>query len=69
MVGGVSVFYVLEENKKEPRRRRDAGRRGEQTAFQSEPNTLHFKGLVYSKWKFHPFTTRRNVDGGSGDTF
>lgn len=46
---------------------RDGGR--EQTAFQPEPNTLHFKGTVYSKWKFHPFTTHRNVDGGSGDTF
>lgn len=66
---GWSVFSVHEENNKEPRRRRDAGRRGEQTAFQPEPNTLRFKGIVYSKWKFHSFTTHRNVDGGSGDTF
>lgn len=27
------------------------------------------KGTVHSELKFHPFTARRDVDGGSGDIF
>lgn len=32
-------------------------------------HVLCFKGTAHPKFKFYPFSTRRDVDGGSGDVF
>lgn len=36
---------------------------------QNRNGSVHVKGVVHLKWKFHPFTTHHDVDGGFGDIF